>query len=117
MGACASTSTSARSLKTDFRGHAAVSTLAPQLLVTGPVQVLHANYERRAAVTFFKTAPRDGVVAVDCSGGAPVRWDGKSVLEIREGESLCVAATRKVNLSWHARSGVEPPHPTQHASR
>jgi hypothetical protein len=94
-----------------------VSTPAPLLLVTGPVRLLHANYDRRAGVTFFKAAQADGTGAIECGGSAPVRWDGETDLDVREGEGICVAAARDVNLFWHARTGANVPQPTQQAKR
>jgi len=117
MASCASISLPGRAARSDLRGRTAVSTPAPRLLVTGPVKLLHANFDRRAGVTFFKAAQTDATGAIDCGGSAPVGWDGETDLEIREGEGICVAAARDVNLFWHARSGVSAPVPTQHAKR
>jgi len=117
MASCASSSLSGRAARSDVRGRTAVSTPAPRLLVTGPVKLLHANFDRRAGVTFFKAVQADATGAIDCGGSAPVGWDGETDLEIREGEGICVAAARDVNLFWHARSGVSAPVPTQHAKR
>ena len=114
MAACATTSPAGHS---DLRGRTAVSTPVPQLLVTGPVRLLHANYDRRAGVTFSKAVMTDGASAIDCRSAALVGWDGEADLEVREGEGICVAASRDVNLLWHARPGVSAPQPTQHAKR
>jgi hypothetical protein len=116
LAACA-TSPAVRSVRSDLRVSTAVSTPAPRLLVTGPVRLLHANYDRRAGVTFFKAALSDGAATIDCATSAPLGWDGTSNLDVREGEGICVAAVREASLSWHARTGVEPPQPTQHAKR
>jgi hypothetical protein len=89
----------------------------PALLVTGPVRLLHANYDRRAGVTFSKAVLAEGADAIDCRGSAPLGWDGESDLEVRDGEGICVAAARDVSLLWHARSGVGAPRSTQHAKR
>ena len=117
MASCASTSLPGRAARPDLRGRTAVSTPTPRLLVTGPVRLLHANFDRRAGVTFFKAVQADATGAIDCGGSAPVGWDGETDLEIREGEGVCVAAARDVNLFWHARTGVDAPVPTQHAKR
>jgi hypothetical protein len=117
MASCASTSLPGRAARPDLRGRTAVSTPTPRLLVTGPVRLLHANFDRRAGVAFFKAAQTDATGAIDCGGSAPVGWDGETDLEIREGEGICVAAARDVNLFWHARTGVDAPVPTQHAKR
>jgi hypothetical protein len=114
MAACATTSPPVHS---DLRQRTAVSSPAPQLLVTGPVRLLHANYDRRAGVTFFKAVLADGASAIDCKSGALVGWDGETDLEVREGEGVCVAAAREVNLLWHARTGVSEPQQTQQAKR
>jgi hypothetical protein len=107
LGACASTSNSVRSSQSDVRGSTAVSAPAPRLLVTGPVRLLHANFDRRAGVTFFKAIQKDGAAGIDCGGGAAVGWDGESDLDVGQGEGICVAAAKQVSLSWHARTGVE----------
>src|SRR5262245_59760870 len=102
MAACATTSPP---VHPDLRGRAAVSTPAPRLLVTGPIRLLHANYDRQAGVTFSKAVLAEGAAAIDCRGSAPLGWDGESDLELREGEGVCVVAARDVSLLWHARSG------------
>jgi len=81
------------------------------------VRLLHANYDRRAGVTFSKAALAEGAAAIDCAGGAPFGWDGSSDLDVHEGEGICVTAAREVSLSWHARARVEAPHATQQAKR
>jgi hypothetical protein len=116
LAACA-TSPSLRTVRSDLRGSTAVSTPAPRLLVTGPVRLLHANYDRRAGVTFSKAVLAEGANAIDCGGSAPFGWDGTSDLDVREGEGICVTAGRAVNLVWHARTGVEAPRATQQAKR
>lgn len=115
MAACGSSSPAVRSIRSDLRG-TAVSNPAPRLLVTGPVRLLHANYDRRSGVTFSKAALADGATAIDCGRSAPFGWDGESDLDVREGEGICVTAAREVSLTWHARMGVEP-RATQHAKR
>jgi hypothetical protein len=93
-----------------------VSAPAPRLLVTGPVRLLHANFDRRAGVTFSKAAIPAGAVALDCGQSTPLGWDGETDLDLRAGEAICVSAAREVNLSWHARTGLEAP-PIQQAKR
>jgi hypothetical protein len=93
-----------------------VSNQASRLIVTGPMRLLHANYDRRAGVVFFRAA-QQGAAAPDCLNAAPMGWDGESDLVVGEGEAICVSAARKVHLSWHARSGAgEAPKEVQHAS-
>jgi len=114
--ACASTSGVTVNVPPEVRNSVAVSNAEPQLLIAGPTRLLHANYDRRAGVVFLR-APRQGAVAADCKLGVPVRWDGQSDLDVSSSESICVTASRKVNLSWHARAlGAEIPEGTQHAS-
>ena len=84
--------------------------------MTGPVRLLHANYDRRSGVAFSKAALADGATAIDCRSSAPFGWDGESDLDVHEGEGICVTAAREVSLTWHARMGVEP-HAAQHAKR
>ena len=115
MAACGSSSPAVRSIRSDLRG-TAVSNPAPRLLVSGPVRLLHANYDRRSGVTFSKATLADGATAIDCGRSAPFGWDGESDLDVREGEGICVTAAREVSLTWHARMGVEP-HTAQHAKR
>jgi hypothetical protein len=85
----------------DRRGNVAVSNQASRLIVAGPMRLLHANYDRRAGVVFFKTAQPD------CLNGVPVGWDGESDLMVGDGEAICVSAATTAQLSWHARSGLE----------
>lgn len=108
--ACAST-------QVDLRGNAAVPNQASRVIVTGPMKLLHANYDRSAGVVFSR-ATQKGAASLDCSNGAPVGWDGESDLTVGDGEAICVSAARAVQLSWHARSGpVEPAQEgVQHAS-
>jgi hypothetical protein len=114
--ACASPSGATRVAVSDLRGNAAVSDRASRLIVTGPMQLLHANYDRRAGVVFFKAA-QEGLSAPDCQKAAPLGWDGESDLVVGEGEAICVSAARNVHLSWHARAGVvQAPKEVQHAS-
>ncbi|HEX2658671.1 MAG TPA: hypothetical protein VHU40_10375 [Polyangia bacterium] len=115
--ACASTSGVTVNVPPEVRESVAVSTSAePQLLVAGPTRLLHANYDRRAGVVFLR-APQQGSEFTSCRSGVPVGWDGQSDLDVGAGESICVKASRKVNLSWHARAlGAEIPEGTQHAS-
>ena len=117
MASCASSSLPGGAARSDLRGRTAISNPAPRLLVTGPVRLLHANFDRQAGVTFFKAAQTDATGALDCGGSAPVGWDGETDLDVREGEGICVAAARDVNLLWHARTGVAAPQATQHAKR
>ena len=62
-------------------------------------------------MTFFKAARKEGATGIDCGGGAvvgwQVAWDGESDLDVAKGEGICVASAKQVNLSWHARMGVE----------
>jgi hypothetical protein len=94
------------SAQVDLRGNAAVSGQGSRLIVSGPMKLLHANYDRRAGVVFSRATQR-AESAPDCSTGAPVGWDGESDLTVGQGEAICVSATRLVNLSWHARSLTE----------
>jgi hypothetical protein len=114
--ACASTSGVTVNVPPEVRNSVAVSNAEPQLLIAGPTRLLHANYDRRAGVVFLR-APQQGGAAADCKLGVPVRWNGESDFDVGAGESICVTASRKVNLSWHARAlGAEIPEGTQHAS-
>ena len=114
--ACASTSGVTVNVPPEVRNSVAISNAEPQLLIAGPTRLLHANYDRRAGVVFLRAQQRGGA-ASDCKLGVPVRWDGQSDLDVSTGESICVTASRKVNLSWHARAlGAEIPEGTQHAS-
>lgn len=115
--ACASTSGLTVNVPPEVRSSVAVSSAEPRLLMAGPTRLLHANYDRRAGVVFLR-ASQQGGEAANCKTGVPVRWDGQSDLDINPGESICVSASRKVHLSWHARAlGAEIPEGTQHASR
>jgi len=114
--ACASTSGVTVNVPPEMRSSVAVSNAEPRLLTAGPTRLLHANYDRRAGVVFLR-APQQVGASADCRRGVPVRWDGQSDLDVSPSESICVTASRKVNLSWHARAlGAEIPEGTQHAS-
>lgn len=115
--ACASPSSATRAAISDLRGNAAVSNHTSRLIVTGPMRLLHANYDRKAGVVFFRAEQQQGASAPDCVHAAPVGWDGESDLMVGEGEAICVSAARTVHLSWHARSGMgEASKGVQHAS-
>jgi hypothetical protein len=114
--ACASPSGTLRAGISDLRGNAAVSSQASRVIVTGPMRLLHANYDRGAGVVFLRAAQQTGTSASDCAHAVPMGWDGESDLAVREGETICVSAARTVHVSWHARSGGEaPPTGVQHA--
>jgi hypothetical protein len=102
----------------DRRGNVAVSSQASRLVVTGPIRLLHANYDRRAGLVFSKTV-QQGPASPDCSNGVPVvGWDGESDLMVSAGETLCASSARAVQLSWHGRSGLDvvAEKEVQHAS-
>ena len=82
------------------------------------MRLLHVNYDKRAGVVFLRAEPQQGTATADCGHGVPTGWDGKSDLAVGDGEMICVAATRAVHVSWHARSGVqEAPAGVQHAMK
>jgi hypothetical protein len=116
LAACGTSSSAVSSRRSDLRGNTAVSNPAPRLLVTGPVRLLHANYDHRAGVTFSKATLADGATAIDCASSAAFGWDGESDLDVHAGEGICVTAAREVSLTWHARAGVEA-RAMQHAKR
>ncbi len=105
--ACASPSGATRAGVSDLRGNAAVSSKASRVIVTGPMRLLHASYDGGADVVFLRAEPQQGTSASDCLHAVPMGWDGESELGVREGETICVSATRAVHVSWHARSGPE----------
>lgn len=105
--ACVSPSGATRAGISDLRGSAAVSSQASRVIVTGPMRLLHANYDRGAGVVFLRAEQQQGTSASDCSRAVPMGWDGHSDLAVREGEAICVSAARAVHVSWHARAGVE----------
>ena len=116
--ACASPSGATRARISDLRGNAAVSGKASRVIVTGPMRLLHANYDKRAGVVFLRAEQQQGTSASDCVHAVPMRWDGDSDLAVREGEAICVSAARAVHVSWHARSGaVAAPGGVQHAMK
>src|SRR5262245_35262694 len=106
-GAAAMTSI-ARPREAELRPTVAVSDPAPQLLVSGPVVVLHMSVDRRrgGAVTVFR-APRHDGTAADCRSGPQHHGDvvdaTRASLLVPANESLCAIATRPALVSWHAR--------------
>jgi len=116
--ACASPSGATRARSADLRGNAAVSSQASRVIVTGPMRLLHVNYDKGAGVVFLRAQPQQGTAAVDCRDGVPTGWDGESDLAVGDGETICVAAARAVHVSWHARPGVQAaPAGVQHAMK
>jgi hypothetical protein len=114
--ACASPSGATRAGISDLRGNAAVSGKASRVIVTGPMRLLHANYDRGAGVVFLRAEQQQGTSASDCLHAVPMGWDGESDLTVGEGETICVSAARAAHVSWHARSGMEAaPRGVQHA--
>ena len=91
-----------------------MATPAPAFLVTGPVELLHVNVDKKAGARFIRVLHHEGA-AVDCGGGAPLAWNGESDLYMQSGESVCVAVVRDARVSWHARP-MPTPAGFQHAS-
>ncbi len=106
-GGCATGQATARARSSDLRGIAHVTTPLPVVLIMGPVRLLHVNVDQKAGAHFTRVPARDGA-APDCTGGAPLTWDGESDLEVGSGESLCVAVSRDARVSWHARQLPAP---------
>ena len=114
--ACAGSPSVTVNVPPELRSSVAVTSAEPRLLITGPTRLLHANFDRRARVVFSR-ASQQGGEAPDCKTAVPLGWDGQSDLDVSPGEFICVTASRRVNLSWHARPlGAEIPDGTQHAS-
>ena len=114
LGGCAASQATARGEAADLRGTTRVSTPAPKFLVTGPVELLHVNVDKKAGARFIRVPSHEGMIP-DCGSGAPLAWNGESDLFVQSGESVCVAVVRDARVSWHAR---QMPTPTgfQHAS-
>ncbi len=87
----------------DLRGSTAFPTPESRVLAQGPVRLLHANFDRRAGVRFYRVSHRDGGPS-DCRTGYPVAWDGEADLDVRRDETICVVVSRASRISWHARA-------------
>ena len=107
LGGCAASQTTARGEAADLRGTTRVSTPAPKFLVTGPVELLHVNVDKKAGARFIRVPSHEGVIP-DCGSGAPLAWNGESDLFVQSGESVCVAVVRDARVSWHARQMPAP---------
>jgi hypothetical protein len=122
---CAGVSGSVRSATFDVRGSALVSDPEPQMLIEGPVRLLHVDLDRTRDVTLFRVPRRPGS-GVDCRQQAvaiaanELARAGTSHLDldVAADQAVCFAVgpeprgSRKVLLSWHAR-GQKSANPTE----
>ena len=68
---------------------------ASRVIVTGPLRLLHANYDKGAGVVFLRAAQQQGTSASDCVDAVPMGWGWESDLAVREGEAiLCLGGAR-----------------------
>ena len=95
---------------TEIRGSAAVAAGEARPLVAGPIRLLHANTEGRAAPKFSRVWVRSGTG--DCRNGTPLDWDGATAVQIRKDEMVCVQTARSARVSWHGRALPAAPSPT-----
>ena len=102
----------------DLRGSKALTSAEPQLLVAGPARLLHVNADRRQGFTLYRIRHDKGG-AGDCRGArkeALVDWNQESDLLVHKDETICVAAERRTQLSWHALPASGDAVEIQHAS-
>ena len=85
----------------DVRGDALLTGHEVQLLIAGPIRLLHANFDTRANLQFTKT--RRGSASADCGSGTPLAWNGEGAVELEKDELICVVATKPTRISWHGR--------------
>jgi len=86
---------------TEVRGSATVAAGQARPLVAGPMRLLHANADGRAAPKFSRVLVISG--AEDCRNATPLNWDGNSAVQIQKDELLCVQTARSARVSWHGR--------------
>jgi hypothetical protein len=116
LGGCASSSGAVGPLASDVRGNSSVSGKEARPLVVGPTRLLHANFDRKAQIKFYRVWQRGGAIA-DCRNGVPLGWDGESEIEIQKDELVCVTGSTRAGISWHARSvAADAPQAARHAS-
>jgi hypothetical protein len=106
-----------------------VETGSPRLVVTGPAQLLHVDVHGHRPLNLYSVRRgTDGKVS--CLDGArgPVRTlheqaSNELNIAVAAGEALCVtdggagaSTARDTDVSWHARSSIDAPVETVHAS-
>ena len=98
LGGCAASQTTARGEPPISVGPRACRRRRP-VSVTGPVELLHVNVDKKAGARFIRVPSHEGAMA-DCGTGAPLAWNGETDLFVQPGESVCVAVVRDARVSW-----------------
>ena len=100
----------------DYRGSAARVAAEPRPLLAGPARLLHVNADRRTPFTLYRIQTEAGKPA-DCGGARrDVVVDlAQGAILVGKGETICVVAQGRTQVSWHAKP-VTGDLGTQHAA-